>query len=450
VADPQPVVPQVPKKPLQMNKWLVGATALFAVGYLAISLIHLPGPGANEKPAAQPFTPPASQTDVEAFNRARKQKFDDIAKKRDLLAKEIKESGIGNEAALIEIVNHLPTCNKAERDQLNGQNFVAVNQQTRQIVQFACETDDSWHPLPAAAGTVEPPTPQQQRSIEAQRNQGGTGEGLSPKDRAAQALDAALKSSSVVDFTAAAQTAEPAKVASSQPAFSFDPRTIDPRMAPMAEHATPETESHEVKNHYDWATYTGPLYWVFEGDIIEGILTNRLAGEYTGPVSVMVTTNLYSHDRQHILMPQGTRILGEASKVSISGQRRLATTFNNAFMPDGYPVAFPKLAGLDQQGAAGLTGRVDTHWPKVIATAALVGAIGGLSQIGASGTSLGGIDAIRLGAGQQTGQEAMQILNRALNILPTVTVYEGTRVRIWVQKNFQLPAYESHTVSPTL
>jgi type IV secretion system protein VirB10 len=164
----------------------------------------------------------------------------------------------------------------------------------------------------------------------------------------------------------------------------------------------------------------------------------------------MVTTNLYSHDRQHILMPQGTRILGAASKVSISGQRRLATTFNNAFMPDGYPVDFPKLAGLDQQGAAGLTGRVDTHWPKVIATAALVGAIGGLSQIGASGTSLGGIDAIRLGVGQQTGQESMQILNRALNILPTVTVYEGTRVRIWVQKNFQLPAYENHTVSPTL
>jgi len=447
VADPQPVVPQVPKKPLQMNKWLVGATALFAIGYLAISLIHLPGPGANEKPAAQPFTPPASQTDVEGFNRARKQKFEDIAKKRDLLAREIKDSGVGDEAALIEMVNHLPPCDKAERDRLNGQNFVAVNQQTRQIVQFACESDDSWHPLPAAAGAVEPATPQQQRAINGQRKQGGSGEGASPKEKAAQALDAALRSSSVVDFTAATQPAEPAKAKSSQPAFPFDPRMIDPRSAPVAEHANalPEPEKH-----YDWATYTGPLYWVFEGDIIEGILTNRLAGEYTGPVSVMVTTNLYSHDRQHILMPQGTRILGEASKVSISGQRRLATTFNNAFMPDGYPVDFPKLAGLDQQGAAGLTGRVDTHWPKVIATAALVGAIGGLSQIGASGTSLGGIDAIRLGVGQQTGQESMQILNRALNILPTVTVYEGTRVRIWVQKNFQLPAYENHTVSPTL
>jgi type IV secretory pathway VirB10-like protein len=93
---------------------------------------------------------------------------------------------------------------------------------------------------------------------------------------------------------------------------------------------------------------------------------------------------------------------------------------------------------------------VDTHWPKVIATAALVGAIGGLCQIGASGTSIGGVDAIRLGVGQQTGQESMQILNRALNILPTVTVYEGTCVRIWIQRDLQLPAYENHTLAPNL
>ena len=221
--DPQPVVPQVPKKPLQMNRWLVGASALFAIGYLAISLIHLPGPGAKEKPLAQPFTPPASQMDVEGFSRARTQRLEEIAKKRDLLAREIKDSGLGDEAALIEIVNHLPPCNKAERDQLNGQNFVAVNQQTRQIVQFACESDDNWHPLPAAASSVDPPTPQQQRAIDTQRRQGSNGEGLSPKERAAQALDAALRASSVVDFTAATQPAEPnAKTAKSQPALPVD------------------------------------------------------------------------------------------------------------------------------------------------------------------------------------------------------------------------------------
>jgi type IV secretion system protein VirB10 len=439
MADPQPNAPQVGKKPLSVNKWMVGGTALFAVGYLAISLIHLPGPGGGAKPLVQPSaTPPASLMDVDGFTRAKKAKLEDIAKKRDLLAKEIRDAGLGDEAALVEIVNRLPPCNQAERVQLNGRYFEAVNQQTNQIVQFACESDDSWHPLPAAAGSVEPPTPQQQQAMEYQRRQGGQGsrtEGLSPKERAAKALDAALNSPSVADYTLTQQT-EPAKP--------------DAKLTPVADRPEPAREDPGPKQRYDWGTYTGQLYWVFEGDIIEGILTNRLAGEYAAPVSVMVTTNLYSHDRQHILIPQGTRILGESSQVSISGQRRLAVPFTTGYMPDGFPVDFPKLAGLDQQGASGLTGRVDTHWPKVIATAALVGAIGGLSQIGASGMSIGGVDAIRLGVGQQTGQESMQILNRALNILPTVTVYEGTRVRIWVQKNFQLPAYENHTVRPNL
>ena len=153
MANPKPAVPQVPKKTLQMNKWLVGAMELFAIGCPAIGLIHLPGPGANEKPPAQPFTPPSLQTDVRGFDQARKQKFDDIAKKRDLLANEIKNTRLGDEEALIGIVNHLPPCSKAQRDRLDGQNFDAVNQQSG-IVQFAYESDDSWHPLPAAAALL--------------------------------------------------------------------------------------------------------------------------------------------------------------------------------------------------------------------------------------------------------------------------------------------------------
>jgi type IV secretory pathway VirB10-like protein len=436
-----PVIPPaIPPKPFKISKWLVGAIALFAILYLIISLIHIPGPGAGAKPATQqPTAALTSPLDVDAFNRARQQKFADIAKKRELLKEEMKNAGLADESALLDIVNHLPPCNKEQRETLNGQNYVAVNQQTKQVVSFACETDDSWHPLPAAAAAIAPTTPQQDNAIQAQRRQvNNGGDGMSAKDKAALALDAALRSSSVVDFTLTQQT-ESAK----------GPSPSEATVAPVAEHVDSDVEGKDSKRRYDWATYTGPLYWVFEGEIIEGILTNRLAGEYTGPINVMVTTNLYSHDRQHILMPQGTRILGESSKVSMSGQRRLAVTFSRAFMPDGFP-DFDKLAGMDQQGASGLTGRVDTHWPKIIATAALVGAIGGLSQIGASGTSIGGVDAIRLGVGQQTGQEAMQILGRALNTLPTVTVYEGTRVRIWVQRDLQLPAYENHTISPNL
>jgi type IV secretory pathway VirB10-like protein len=435
MADPQPTAPKIPPKPLRVSKWLVGASGLFVAGYLVISLIHFPAPSSTEKASVPQANQPASQLDVDGFNRLRQEKLTQIAKKRALMQKELQDAGFGDESVLLEIVNHLPPCNREERDKLNGQNYVAVNQQTKQIVQFACESDDNWHPLPAAATTIQSTTPQQDRALHPRGRQGNGSDGQTAKEKAAQALEAALNSSSVVDFsvreisTAPAETATVAGNAEKTLSASDHPARI------------------EEKHRYEWDTYTGALYHVFEGEIIEGILTNRLAGEFTGPVNVMVTTNLYSHDRLHILMPQGTRILGESAKVNLSGQRRLAVPFHRIIMPDGYSVDLEKSAGLDQQGAAGLTGRVDTHWPKVIATAVLVGAIGGLSEIGATGTSFTGLTAVRLGVSQQTGQEATQILDRALNILPTVTVYEGTRVRIWVQRDLQLPAYENHTIS---
>jgi type IV secretory pathway VirB10-like protein len=467
----QAVGPQVPPKPFKISKWFLGAFALFVVGYLILSLLQhrISAVGTTDKAAQQaPSGAPASQSDVEAFNRARSQKLLDLAKKRALMEKEIAAAGLG-EVDAIAIINQLPPCTQAQRESLKGQNYVAVNQKTHQLIQFACETDDNWHPLPAAASDITLPTPQQQDQMVPQsRRSNGGGDGMTPKQRKEEALRRALASSGVVDFSlpgnmATAVTPGTVTAAALPPAMPSAPLmptmpgqtppfppAAEAKLMPLADHGTAPEDPHNTKDKYPWSTSTGPLFRVFEGDVIEGILTNRIAGEMTGPVNVMVTTNLYSRDRLHILVPQGTRILGESAKVGISGQRRLAVPFHRVIMPDGYSVDLDHFDGLDQQGATGLTGRVNSHWPKIIATAALVGAIGGLSEVGATGTTLSGLSGIRLGVTQQTGQEATQILDRALNILPTITIYEGTRVRIWVQRDLQLPAYENHTISPTL
>ena len=93
---------------------------------------------------------------------------------------------------------------------------------------------------------------------------------------------------------------------------------------------------------------------------------------------------------------------------------------------------------------------MNTHWAKTIGTAILVGAIGGLSQGLGVGSTYGPGTVITTGIGAQTGQQATQILDRALNQLPTVTVYEGMRVRIWSARDFEVPAYENHLVTPAL
>ena len=400
-----PVVgPQIPQKPFKVSKWFLGSLALFVVGYLILSVIQhrISAAGGNTVTTTQqaPRSEAASQSEIEAFNRARSQKLLEMAKKRALMQKEIAAAGLG-EVDAVDIINQLPPCTSVERASLKGQNYVAVNQKTRQLVQFSCEPDDNWHPLPAAASDIVPPTPQQQQQIGPQSRRPG-GDGMTPRQREDEALQKALASSAVVDF-ALPNTATPGaatsaglspSVAPSAPimpgqAPCFPPAEAEAKLIPVTDRASKDTRDEREK--YPWNTFTGPLYRVFEGDVIEGILTNRIAGEFTGPVNVMVTSNLYSRDRLHILMPQGTRIMGESAKVGVSGQRRLAVPFHRVIMPDGYSLDLDHFDGLDQQGATGLTGRVNSHWPKVIATAALVGAIGGLSQVGVTGTSLGGL-----------------------------------------------------------
>lgn len=99
----------------------------------------------------------------------------------------------------------------------------------------------------------------------------------------------------------------------------------------------------------------GQPFAVFEGTTIDTVLVNRLDGDFSGPVKAMVTNNLYSQDRQHVLVPEGTFVLGEVQKVSSFGQRRLAVVFHRMIMPDGYSVDLDQFHGLDSKGETGLT-----------------------------------------------------------------------------------------------
>jgi type IV secretory pathway VirB10-like protein len=340
----------------------------------------------------------------------------------------------------------LPECNAETRGKLAGRYWTTPATATDPSMRFVCQEDNNWAPVPMTVADLQPPTPAQELAV--QRDQAGGANnngGDSRAERRKAARDAALNSSSIALHFGGKPNAAPVELAAATPPSTS---TAVPRSDTDADD---EERVTEKPHKYDWDTYTGQLYRVFEGDFIEAILAQRLQGEFTGPVNVMLTTNLYSHDNRHILMPQGTRILGTASRVSGAGQKRLQLAFHRIIMPDGYSVDIEKFAGLDQQGATGVTGRVDTHWKKVVGVAVLVGAIQGLSQLSSfGGAGGGGVVQIQSGVSQQSAQQGLQILQNAMNVLPTVTVYEGTRVRLWVRRDMELPAYENHTVVPNL
>ncbi len=110
---------------------------------------------------------------------------------------------------------------------------------------------------------------------------------------------------------------------------------------------------------YDFDGYQGRLYRVFEGTVFEGVLTNHIDGGFNGPMIVMLTTDYYSHDHQQLLLPQGTRLIGQVQSVSGAGQRKLFVTFNRAICPDGFSLDLTKFIGLDPLGTTGLATNVN-------------------------------------------------------------------------------------------
>ena len=196
---------------------------------------------------------------------------------------------------------------------------------------------------------------------------------------------------------------------------------------------------------------SGPVHTLLEGTIIDTALTNRLDGNGVAPVNCLVTNPVYSHSGQHVLIPAGARILGETRPVQSLGETRLAVGFHRLVMPDGSTQRLDQFLGLNQIGDAGLRDKVNQHYWSMFGVAAAVGLISGLAQsIGTAGLA-GGNDSrtviIAGGAADAASQASLQVMSRFLNRLPTITISEGHRVKVYLTSDLQLPAYEPTAIA---
>ena len=201
---------------------------------------------------------------------------------------------------------------------------------------------------------------------------------------------------------------------------------------------------------YDFDSYQGQLYRVFEGTILEGVVTNHIDGGLNGPILIMLTTDYYSHDHQQLLMPQGTRLIGTVQSVGNAQQRKMFVTFHRAICPDGFSLELDKYVGLDPLGTTGLATKVDHGYLQAFAAAAAVGGLGGLAQIGNSGSVLSPSTQIRDGISEQSAAEGEEVLNHFLNRLPIITLKEGSRARVYIGTDILIPSYAEHRVDTTL
>ena len=198
-------------------------------------------------------------------------------------------------------------------------------------------------------------------------------------------------------------------------------------------------------------TAAGKTYILFEGTVFETVLINRLDGQFSGPIECLLTNPVYSHDRQHLLLPAGTKVLGETKRVEAFGQTRLAVLFHRLIMPDGFSISLDQFKGLNQIGDTGLRDKVNNHYFRIFGASLALGAIGAVAQSGTgSALTASGNDLMRQGFASSMAQSSERILDRFLNILPTVTIREGHRVKVYLSNDLALPDYNNHQLPSDL
>ena len=178
------------------------------------------------------------------------------------------------------------------------------------------------------------------------------------------------------------------------------------------------------------------------GAVIAAALITGIRSDLPGQITAQVTENIYDSPTGKILLvPQGSRIIGQYDNGVGFGQRRVLLVWNRLIFPNGRSIVLERQPGVDAEGYAGLEDGVDYHWGELFKAAALSTLLSIGAQTGSSGDESDIVRALRQGAGDSISQTGQQIVSRQLNIAPTLTIRPGFPVRVIVTRDLVLEPY---------
>ena len=168
-----------------------------------------------------------------------------------------------------------------------------------------------------------------------------------------------------------------------------------------------------------------------------------LRSDLPGQVTAQVTEDVYdSPTGKTLLVPQGTRLIGQYDAQIAFGQSRALLVWNRLIMPNGKSIVLERQPGTDTEGYAGLEDEVDNHWGMLFKAAILSTILSVGAEAGTSDSENNLAQAIRQGASQSLNQAGEQVVSRSLNIQPTITVRPGFPVRVLVTQDLVLEPYK--------
>jgi type IV secretion system protein VirB10 len=205
----------------------------------------------------------------------------------------------------------------------------------------------------------------------------------------------------------------------------------------------------------------GRKYEVKTGTVIPAVMVTGINSDLPGVMIAQISQTVFdTATGKYLLFPQGAKLYGVYDARVIYGQRRVLVAWNRVVFPDGSSVTLGAMPGADMSGYSGFEDQVDNHYFRIFGSAVLMSAItGGISYAvdNNSNSSYGSDkttfqDAMSSALAAQVGAAAMRLLEKNLNIKPTLEIRPGYQFNVVATKDiaFKGPYREEHygTVRP--
>lgn len=202
---------------------------------------------------------------------------------------------------------------------------------------------------------------------------------------------------------------------------------------------------------YDLHSVIKPVsvYQIQAGTIIQATMITGVETSLAGTIVAQTRQDLYDTvTGKHLLIPKGSKLLGEYDSRVNYGQRRIAMWYTRIVLPNGTSILLGKPAGADLLGQSGVEGNVDNHWARIIGAAT----ISTLLSVGTSVWANQSVNAannqstvkqnIGAGAAQGFSNIGQDLTSKATGMAPTITIAPGYQFTVTVKKDMVLAPYK--------
>ncbi|BBB14780.1 type IV secretion system protein VirB10 [Candidatus Rickettsiella viridis] len=195
----------------------------------------------------------------------------------------------------------------------------------------------------------------------------------------------------------------------------------------------------------------GPLnQLIAQGQLLHATLETAINSDLPGSLRAIVDQPVYAEDGSQVLIPPGSRLIGQYKSGMLQGQSRVFVVWTRLITPEGINLNLAS-PGVDALGMGGMSAdRIDRHFWQQFGTAALLSILGaGTSNVGVAGgnASYNASQAYRLAVANSLNQTAQQTLQRGM-IPPTLWINQGSPLQVFVAHDLDFSAVQQET-NPT-